>query len=175
MKLKVLFFLFFTMFLCADGIKLPASFDSTFTQEIISPKNKKIVYKGKVLYSDNSLLKWVYSSPTKKDVCTNGKDLIIVDHDLEQVSFYTINKGFNLPEVLKSAKKDSNGLFLAKHQKKNYSIKLNSNGELSQVFYTDDLDNKVTLTFDAMKYKNGSISSEKLKCIIPKNYDISRG
>ncbi len=175
MKLKVLFFLFFTMFLSADGIKLPVSFDSTFTQEIVSPKNKKIVYKGKVLYSDKSLLKWIYSSPTKKDVCTNGKDLIIVDHDLEQVSFYTINKGFNLPEVLKSAKKDSNGLFLAKHQKKNYSIKLNGNGELSQVFYTDDLDNKVTLTFNDMRYKNGSISSEKLKCVIPKNYDISRG
>ncbi|MDD5359639.1 MAG: LolA-like outer membrane lipoprotein chaperone [Sulfurovaceae bacterium] len=175
MKLKFLLFLLLTMFLGADSIKLPVSFDSSFTQEIISPKNKKILYKGRVLYSDKSLLKWIYSSPTKKDVCTNGKELVVVDNDLEQVSFYTINKGFNLPEVLKSAKKDNNGIFLATYQKKIYSIKLNQNGELFQVSYNDDLDNKVTITFDEIKYKNSSIPAEKLKCIIPKNYDISRG
>lgn len=175
MKFKFLFFLFFTMFLSADGIKLPMAFDSSFTQEIISPKNKKIIYKGRVLYSDKSLLKWIYAAPTKKEVCTNGKEVVIVDNDLEQVSFYTINKGFNLPEVLKSAKKEPNGTFSAKYQKKNYNIKLNSNGELLQVFYVDDLDNKVTINFNGIKYKNRSIPSENLKCIIPRNYDIARG
>jgi outer membrane lipoprotein carrier protein len=172
MKIKFLFFLFFTILLSADGIKLPISFDSIFVQEIVSPKNKKIIYKGKVLYSDKINLKWIYSSPTKKEVCTNGKEVVIVDNDLEQVSFYTINKGFNLPEVLKSAKKDINGAYVAKYQKKNYNIKLNANGELLQVFYIDDLDNKVTINFNQIKYKNIRIPSENLKCTIPRNYDI---
>lgn len=173
MKFKFLFFLFFTMFLSADGIKLPMAFDSSFTQKIISPKNKKIIYKGIVFYSDKSLLKWIYASPTKKEVCTNGKEIVIVDNDLEQVFFYTINKGFNLPEVLKSSKKEANGTFSAKYQKKNYTIRLNGSGELAEVFYIDDLDNKVTINFNDIKYKNKSIPEENLKCIIPRNYDIA--
>jgi len=96
--------LFFT-FLNAEELKMPIAFESQFVQEIISPSKKKIRYTGKVQYSKSSLLKWQYISPTKKEVCTDGKELVIVDHDLEQISFYTIDKGFDLSAVLENAKK----------------------------------------------------------------------
>jgi len=86
------------------SITLPENFQAKFTQKITNPKKKVINYSGKVSFSDKVLLKWEYVKPTKKEVCTNGHDLRVVDHDLEQVSNYRINKGFDLSKILKKAK-----------------------------------------------------------------------
>ncbi len=166
--------LFFT-FLNSGELKMPTAFESQFVQEIISPAKKKIIYTGKVKYSKSSLLKWQYTSPTKKEVCTNGKELVIVDHDLEQISFYTIEKGFDLSAVLKNAKKQKNGSFAAAYQKKDYYINLNANGQLESIAYNDDLDNSVNIRFNGMKYNNTPFSNNTMKCILPRAYDIIRG
>lgn len=177
MKIKILsisIILFFTL-LNAQGLKMPTAFESQFVQEIVSPAKKKIIYAGKVRYSQSSMLKWQYTSPTKKEVCTNGKDLVIVDYDLEQISFYTINKGFNLPAVLAGAQKQTNGSYVAIYQKKSYKIDLNSRGELASITYSDDLDNLVNIRFDSMKYKNTPFSNKDMICPLPQAYDIIRG
>jgi len=166
--------LFFT-FLNAGELKIPVAFESQFVQEIISPSNKKITYRGKVQYSKSSLLKWQYISPTKKEVCTDGKELVIVDHDLEQISFYTIDKGFDLFGVLKNAKKQKNGTYLAAYQKKSYFINLNANGQLAGITYHDDLDNYVNIRFNGIKYNNSPFSNISMKCVLPRDYDIIRG
>ncbi len=173
-NLLISILLFFT-FLNAGGLKMPIAFESQFVQEIVSPSKKKITYTGKVKYSKRSLLKWQYTSPTKKEVCTDGKELVIVDHDLEQISFYTINKGFNLPAVLESAQKQKNGSFTAVYQKKNYYINLNAKGELASIVYNDDLDNLVSIRFNSMKYVNAPFPNNTMKCILPQAYDIIRG
>jgi len=154
---------------------MPTAFESQFVQEIVSSSKKKITYTGKVQYSKNSLLKWQYTSPTKKEVCTDGKDLVIVDHDLEQISLYTINKGFNLPAVLASAKKQTNGNFVAVYQKKSYYISLDVKGELASISYNDDLDNQVSIRFNGMRYVNTPFSNSTMKCLFPQTYDIIRG
>jgi len=159
------------------SITLPENFQAKFTQKITNPKKKVINYSGKVSFSDKSLLKWEYIKPTKKEVCTNGEDLIVVDHDLEQVSNYRIDKGFDLSKILKKAKavKDRKTVYLAKYEGKNYTIQTDAKGRLSRVAYFDDLENTVLIIFTKMKYGKGKLKASSMKCNYPKDYDIING
>ena len=159
------------------SITLPENFQAKFTQKITNPKKKVINYSGKVYFSDKSLLKWEYIKPTKKEVCTNGEDLIVVDHDLEQVSNYRINKGFDLSKILKKAKlyKDRKHVYIAKYEGRNYTIQTDKKGHLSRVAYFDDLENSVLIIFTKMKYGKGKLKASSMQCKYPKNYDIING
>jgi len=159
------------------AITLPDNFQAKFTQKITNPNKKVIHYSGKVSFSDKSLLKWEYVKPTKKEVCTDGYNLRVVDHDLEQVSNYRINKGFNLSKILEKAKavKDRKTVYLAKYEGKNYTIQTDKKGRLSRVVYFDDLENTVLIIFTKMKYGKGTLKTSKMKCNYPKSYDIING
>lgn len=159
------------------AITLPENFQAKFTQKITNPKKKVINYSGKVSFSDRSLLKWEYTKPTKKEVCTDGHELIVVDHDLEQVSNYRINKGFDLSAILKKAKavKDRKTVYLAKYEGKSYTIQTDSRGRLSRVAYFDDLENTVLIIFTQMRYGKGKLKTSSMKCNYPKSYDIING
>ncbi len=163
--------------LFATPIILPDSFQANFTQKITNTKNKSIHYSGKVRFSDQILLKWEYLKPTKKEVCTDGYELLVVDHDLEQVSNYYINKGFNLTVILNKAKpyKDKKTIFTAEYEGVVYTIQVDSKGRLSRVAYFDDLDNTVLIIFEKMKYGKGKLKLKSMQCDYPKNYDMIRG
>ncbi|HIP17900.1 MAG TPA: hypothetical protein EYG78_01010 [Sulfurovum sp.] len=164
-----------SIFIFAKSINIPENFQANFTQMITNPKKKVINYSGKVYFSEASKLKWEYKKPTKKEVCTNGLELLVVDHDLEQVSKYNISKGFNLSEILKKAKYHSKKLYLADYDGKKYTIQVDKNNRLQAVAYFDDLDNKVQIAFRKVKYGKGKLSSKKMTCSYPKSYDIIRG
>jgi outer membrane lipoprotein carrier protein len=159
------------------SITLPENFQAKFTQKITNPKKKVINYSGKVFFSDKVLLKWEYVKPTKKEVCTDGYDLRVVDHDLEQVSNYRINKGFDLSKILKKAKpyKDRKHVYIAKYEGKSYTIQTDAKGRLSRVAYFDDLENTVLIIFSKMKYGKGKLNTSLMKCNYPKSYDIING
>ncbi|MEA1953213.1 MAG: LolA-like outer membrane lipoprotein chaperone [Campylobacterota bacterium] len=165
----------FGMVLNASVINLPENFKANFTQKISNVKNKSINYSGKVRFSDKSLLKWQYLKPTKKEVCTNGLELWVVDHDLEQVSNYYINKGFNFARILQKAKKHSKNIYVAHYESKSYTIQLNSKKQLHSIAYFDELDNKVQIVFKNIKYGKGKLSSKSMQCNYPKNYDRIEG
>jgi len=164
-----------SIFIFAKSINIPENFQANFTQMITNPKKKVINYSGKVYFSEASKLKWEYKKPTKKEVCTNGLELLVVDHDLEQVSKYNISKGFNLSEILKKAKYHSKKLYLADYDGKKYTIQVDKNNRLQAVAYFDDLDNKVQIAFRKVKYGKGKLSSKKMTCSYPKSYDMIRG
>ena len=174
MKALSLVFLL-TIVTLAKSIVLPGNFQAKFTQKITNPKQKVILYSGKVLFSNKTLLKWEYSKPTKKEVCTNGRELLVVDHDLEQVSNYYINKGFNLTKILQNAKLHSKNIYLAQYEGKQYTIQTDERNRLRSVAYFDDLDNKVQIVFKNVKYGKGKIPLKKMRCNYPKEYDIIRG
>jgi len=159
----------------ASSIKLPENFQAGFTQKITNAKKKTINYSGKVRFSNKTLLKWEYLKPTKKEVCTDGYELLVVDHDLEQVSNYIINKGFNLTKILKQAKEHSKNIYVTKYENINYTIQVDAKQRLHSIAYFDDLDNKVQIVFKKMKYGKGKLSSKSMKCNYPKNYDMIRG
>ena len=174
MKLLVLI-LSVAIYATASSIILPDNFQADFTQKITNAKKKTINYSGKVRFSNKILLKWKYLKPTKKEVCTDGFELLVVDHDLEQVSSYLIHKGFDLAKILKKAKKHSQNIYVTKYENINYTIQVDAKQRLHSIAYFDDLDNKVQIVFKKMKYGKGNLSPKSMKCNYPRNYDMIRG
>jgi len=160
--------------LAASPISVPDNFRAAFTQRITNPDKKVIHYKGTVRFSDKKLLKWVYREPTRKEVCSNGENVTVVDHDLEQVSYYLIEKGFDLAEILKKAKpyKETKTVFIAKYQGRDYTIQLDAKKRLWRVAYYDDLENEVLIIFEKMQYGKGKLPFESLLCEAPASYDV---
>jgi len=158
-----------------SSIELPANFQANFEQKITNTKNRVIKYEGKVHFSDKKLFKWSYVSPTKKEVCTDGVELIVVDHDLEQVSIYYIAKGLDISKVLNRAKPHNGNIYVAEHEGKNYTIQLDHSKKLHSIAYYDELENKVQIIFTNMKYGKGKLKSDKMKCNYPNAYDMIKG
>ncbi len=152
-------------------ISLPASFHADFRQTITSEQKKQIVYQGKIDFSSPDRFKWRYTVPTKKEVCVDSKKLLVVDHDLEQVSSYIIDKALNLSAILKGAKLHRKSVYIAKYRDKYYTIQVNSRQELSRIAYRDDLDNNVLIVFSRMKYGKKEIPADQMKCDYPERYD----
>jgi len=159
----------------ADSITLPDNFKADFTQKITNAKKKVINYNGKVYFSDKKLQKWEFLKPTKKEVCTTDKKLIVVDHDLEQVSNYRIKKGFNLKKILAKAKLHKKNIYVATYLDIRYTIQLDAKGHLHSFAFFDELDNKVQIVFKKIKYGKGKLSKKTMSCPVPKGYDVIRG
>ena len=173
------------------GITLPNNFKTAFHQSITNDQSKVIKYEGKVLFMnmteslfDNTgteknysraLFKWDYSSPTAKEVCTDGLQVIVVDHDLEQVSNYVVNEGINLEAILKVAQKISNIDYKATYKETEYIITLDNSEQLSKIVYVDNMGNGVKIVFDNMNYNSSSVDVTQLECKAPNDYDIIKG
>jgi outer membrane lipoprotein carrier protein len=171
-------------------ITIPLNFKSNFHQTITNEKGKVIKYEGEVVFKNlqqvlahpsgatkeytRSLFKWSYQSPTLKEVCTDGIQLIVIDHDLEQVSHYTIDDGVNLKEILKVAQKISATDYKAVYKEIEYLITLNDKEELEQIVYVDNLDNNVKILFNNMYY-NTTVDETILECTPPQEYDLIEG
>jgi len=172
-------------------IALPESFETDFRQTITNDKDKVINYSGEVKFKQDrtvlvneygmdteissKLFKWSYQTPTKKEVCTDGVQLIVIDHDLEQVSRYLIDEGLELEEVLKVAQKISNKDYKALYKEVEYLITLDKDDKLKKIFYTDSLDNRVKIIFENMKYDSKTFDDRGLECEEPKDYDMIEG
>ncbi len=174
MSKKIIIVMLLSLGLWGDEIKLPVSFAGAFKQTVTNEKKKQITYAGTIKFSNPASFKWVYTYPTKKDVCTDGEEILVVDHDLEQISAYVIDKGLDLTAVLKKAKPHRKGVYVAKFQDKYYTIQVNTKGELARVAYKDDLDNTVLIIFSDLIYSDKAIPASKLKCNYPATYDEIR-
>lgn len=171
-------------------ILLPKTFVTNFGQTITNDKGKVIKYEGKVLFKNikevlstpeggdetykRSLFKWLYTSPTQKEVCTDGVQLTVVDHDLEQVSHYLISEGIDLEKVLQLAQPLTQTDYKATYKDIEYLISVDSNKHLKQIVYVDSLDNNVKITFKNMNY-NSLVTEQELECNAPSEYDIIEG
>jgi outer membrane lipoprotein carrier protein len=145
--------------------------EADFLQKITNPKKKVIQYSGHLLMDNGSRFKWSYLRPTRKEVCSNGKRVVVVDHDLEQVSFYRLDKGFDLGEVLKRAHHYKGRLYTAKYQGRTYTLEVDDRGRIDQIAYRDDMDNIVNIHLKKIKTFSKAPSPASMRCPIPKNYD----
>jgi outer membrane lipoprotein carrier protein len=173
------------------SITLPDNFKTSFVQTITNDKGKVIKYDGNVVFKNmkenisnldgsvqsfnRSLFKWDYTSPTKKEVCTDGVQLIVVDHDLEQVSNYMVDEGINLEAILNVAQKITNNSYKASYNDTEYIITLDNNQQLSKIVYVDGMDNGVKIMFNNMRYNQASFDITLLECDAPTEYDIIEG
>ncbi|MGB5506388.1 MAG: LolA-like outer membrane lipoprotein chaperone [Sulfurovum sp.] len=173
MKLLALLSLAFS--LLSANIALPENFQADFIQKITNTKEKVITYSGKVRFSNERLFKWSYKEPTQKEVCTDGFELLVVDHDLEQVSAYMITKGIDIAKILQKAILHSENIYMAEYENKKYTIQVDKKQRLHSIAYYDDLDNKVQIVFKHMKYGKGNLPTQSMKCNYPRKYDMIRG
>lgn len=173
MKLLVLHLLLVVMIFA--NIKLPENFQADFTQTVTNTKKKVISYNGKISFSNKTLFKWQYISPTQKEVCTNGLELLVVDHDLEQVSIYRVDKGMDIAKILSQAILHSKNIYVADYNHRRYTIQIDESGKLQSLAYFDDLDNKVQILFINIKYGTGELPQKSMQCNYPLAYDMIRG
>jgi len=177
-----------TMALNAE-IALPTTFKTDFSQTLTNENGKVIKYEGTVLFkrmkttlsaqpsqneTSRNLFKWSYTKPTQKEVCTDGMQFIVVDHDLEQVATYFIDNGINLEEIVKLAKPISKTNYTATYKDVEYLITLNENQQLQKIVYVDSMENKVKILFNNMSY-NPEVELTSLECNAPVDYDIIKG
>ena len=173
--MKLLALLSMTFSLLLADIELPDNFQADFTQKITNTKQKVITYKGKVRFTNDRLFKWSYKEPTQKEVCTDGFELLVVDHDLEQVSAFMITKGIDIAKILKKATLYTENIYVAEYENKKYTIQVDKRQRLHSIAYYDDLDNKVQIVFKKMKYGKGDLPVKSMKCNYPKDYDMIQG
>lgn len=173
MRLLILLFTLSTVLF--SNLALPENFQADFEQRITNTKNRVITYEGNVLFSDKKFFKWSYVSPTKKEVCTDGSELLVVDHDLEQVSFYYITKGLDISKIVEQSKEHRKDIYVAQYEGKTYTLQLDSKQRLHSMAYYDELDNKVQIIFKNIKYGKGKLAREKMQCNYPYEYDKIRG
>ncbi|SFV61790.1 Outer membrane lipoprotein carrier protein LolA [hydrothermal vent metagenome] len=187
--------LFFTISIITIALNadmaLPNNFETDFNQTITNDKGKVIKYYGNVKFKQektilvnesglereisSKLFKWSYKSPTQKEVCTDGVQLLVIDHDLEQISNYLIDESLDLEEVLKVAQKISTKDYKAIYKEVEYLISVDKAGKLKKIFYTDTLDNRVRIIFENMKYDIKSFDDRGLECEEPTDYDKIEG
>ena len=126
-------------------------------------------------FSKKNGIKWIYSKPTKKDVCSDKIRLVVVDHDLEQVSYYKLNNAINLEKIVQKAQLVRKNVYTAKYDGQYYTLQVDSKGTILRVAYKDNLDNDGLIIFSKTKYSTKERSKKSLECKIPKAYDIVDG
>ena len=164
-------FLFFASTAWA-GITLPASFHANFLQTITNEKKKSIHYRGTIAFSNQKGIKWRYQKPTQKDVCSDQTNLIVVDHDLEQIAYYQLQKAIDLNKIVQNAQFVRKRVYNATYDDVLYTIQLDTKGGLQRIAYRDKVDHVVLIIFSKMRYSNQELSSKSLHCPTPKTYDI---
>jgi len=174
-KIKLLLGVLILSSVVLAEIHLPKSFTTDFIQTITNTKGKVISYNGKVHFTDKKFFKWSYLEPTKKEVCTDANELLVVDHDLEQVSMFYIRQGLDIAKVLAQAKHYKERIYLAEFDGIKYTIELSKTSQLQSIAYFDNLENKVQILFKHMHYTNTRLKKEALQCNYPVDYDIIRG
>ena len=168
--MRILFFItFFVAKLFCLDLNF-TNFSSDFIQSV-SSKNSKINYSGHFVLTQNKAF-WSYEKPTRKEIYINKNQITIVEHDLEQVIFSTLDTIPNLNEIFKSAKKIRPNELEAKYQNINYKILL-ENDEVKSIGYKDEFENHVLITL-LKQSKNTKLDENIFIPKFPKNYDLVR-
>jgi len=146
------------------AMNLPKYFSADFTQKIYS-EGKTLTYKGKI-YTDSNRVFWKYTYPNEKEIWVNDR-VYVYEPDLLQV---TISKKpeFNLFEAVKKAKKIKENEYEAIIDNK--KVFFNYDKTLQKAWYTDDVGNKVVITFKNQSSKK--LENSIFKPNFPKDIDI---
>jgi outer membrane lipoprotein carrier protein len=148
------------------------TFEANFEQSIKSNSGNEISYLGNVFIKNSGKILWEYKTPIEKNVYVLNNFVIIDEPELEQAIYTTLENEINIIDLIKGSKKVDENTFLASIDEIKYFISLEK-GKINTISYTDKLDNKVLISFNAVK-QNENISDDVFKFDIPDYYDIIR-
>ncbi|MCI6988303.1 MAG: LolA-like outer membrane lipoprotein chaperone [Campylobacter sp.] len=167
----LIFSLFFALFSFANELNFD-SLQGKFTQ-IIKSKDSSIEYSGTFTLQNLGEQKalWNYFKPNPKTVYFSSSKVTIIEPDLEQVIITKLDKTPNLTVILNNAQKTGeDGIYKAKFDDTIYTIKF-SNSLPQNIYYTDKLDNEVSINLSEVS-KNLAIDASIFEPNIPSNFDI---
>lgn len=156
----------------ASNLKDIKSYQASFTQSIVNSSNKEIRYNGTIYIKQPSSVLWKYNDPIIKNVYIISNRVIVVEPDLEQAIISRLKEEINIFDLLKNPTKISKNKYEATIYDKKYILTI-INNKLTQINYSDEIDNKVTIYFKNIK-QNHEISDDTFKFKIPNSYDIIR-
>lgn len=169
--LKILL-MFISTIIVYSEISLSSNFKSNFKQTIVNKNDKVIKYEGIVKYLKKDIFKWEYKIPIKREVCLSNNEMMIIDHDLEQIDFYKIKDRVSLEYILSNAIKiyKNKNIYKTTFEDITYFIFTTNSKKINRIEYVDNFDNKVTIKFTKTQY-NINFSKIDMKCYLPANYD----
>lgn len=170
--MKLLSVLLLTLSCLSASINDIDSFEATFVQTITDEKSKVITYKGNVLATKPQNALWSYQSPISKDVYVQENLVTIIEPEIEQAIIKRISTDLNLFELIKKAKKISEGNYETSYMDKKYHIAFHKN-LLESISYKDEFDNNVKILFEKQK-QNKKIDPALFTPNIPADFDIIR-
>jgi len=148
------------------------NFEADFTQVVLDEKNKKLTYSGHIRASKPQYALWEYTQPIHKSIYIVPGKVTIIEPDLEQAIEKKLQSNFDFFSMLKDAKKIDKQTYIAKFQNTHFTILLD-NEKLKSISYSDELDNKVSITFKN-QVQNIKIQESVYRARIPADYDIIR-
>lgn len=150
-----------------DEIK---TFKADFVQTITNESSKKISYEGRLFIKNSGKVLWQYIKPIKKDVYMVGQNVIIVEPELEQVIFTSLEKNIDMVTLLKEAQKVNDNLYTTKLYDVEYFIQIKED-DISKIYFKDELSNQVEIDFSNSE-KNTEIEDSFFLYSVPEYYDI---
>ena len=166
--MRLIFLLFISnYFLFAFSFK---TFEADFLQSVKNEDNKLIKYSGKIYLNEKANVLWKYKKPFKKDVLIRNNNVYIIDYELEQVIIKVLKEDLSLFDIMKKAKKESNNLYKATVNKKDFFLKV-FNNVLEEIFYKDNFDNQVKIKFKKQKI-NETLRRNIFNLVLPNDFEV---
>lgn len=168
----------FVLLFCLLVVPLCAAFENLktlqgdFTQEITTLEGETIVYKGKLYLKKPVHVRWDYATPTTKQLFFDGKQAMIYEPKLEQVTIVTIDdKVLDFSALLRNAKKQKDGRYRAMIEGKEYVLSVDLKELPASIEYLDEFENKVKIMFQNCR-SNAKIADSVFEFSPPANVDI---
>ncbi len=158
-----------------SGITIPVGFSATFVQKVTNAKKKTIRYTGALFVNRSREFHWTYRTPMLREICGDGSRVRVIDHALKQVVVYKVGSLLDLMQLLKRAERYRPDIYLAKYHGVRYTLKIDHQGRIEQIAYTDAMDNVVNIHFHHVLYRAVPVTPSQLRCTVPASYDIVKG
>jgi len=174
MVLQVVWLFLFPILSVAQ-IVIPEGVSASFVQKVTTPGHQTVRYTGTLLLNRSRAFRWQYDAPSHREICGDGNRVRVIDHALEQVTVYRVGSLLDLMQLLKRAKPYRGDLYTARYHGIDYTLKVNSKGEVEQIAYKDEMDNVIHIRFTKVRYVDHPFAQEQLRCPLPAGYDRIKG
>jgi len=156
-----------SLFAFGDSIQ---SFQADFVQKITDEENKVLTYTGTIQSKRPNLVLWHYTDPINKKIYINDKQAVIVEPELEQAIIKQLQGEIDFFGILASAVLVDMTHYKASYKGIDFLLK-EVNGVIESLSYTDQLENKVLITFSKQR-QNRPLDDALFTPKVPKDFDI---
>lgn len=149
------------------ALQMPNTMQADFKQTVTNEHGQKLQYTGSIYVDAPYDSKWSYDMPTQKDICISQESIIVVEHDLEQATYYKNSNHIDFNTLYKKAEPVSKNSYVTTFNDTKYHLQT-KDGKIYSLEFTDALDNHSKISFSSVVYETKLPS---LECEIPLYFD----